>query len=259
MRQDRGCPKFRIADGRYSLKALRSAAMPNIEIIQDVLPSEILPTESYADDHHYADHVSVLSARKHIGLPTESDVLGPFYRPGAPARAKVGPPHEPGTVLLIKGRVWGYDTKRPIPDAILEIWQASTFGHYDNEDPLHPPGSTAFRNRVRIITTSDGRYEFETIHPGPYRIDDTTWRACHIHFRVAHAGYVTLITQLFFEGDPLSSQDPFFKQSLAIPLRPEVSNGEMFESGRFEIVLAPVDDVSDIATNKSQKRAAAAV
>src|SRR4051812_37152217 len=41
---------------------------------------------------------------------TERNILGPYYRAGAPFRAKITPPLEPGTVLLIKGRVWAHDT-----------------------------------------------------------------------------------------------------------------------------------------------------
>ena len=45
---------------------------------------------------------------------TEDNILGPYYRAGAPFRAKVTPPLEPGTVLVINGRVWGHDTKKPL-------------------------------------------------------------------------------------------------------------------------------------------------
>src|SRR5215471_18534418 len=67
--------------------------------------------------------------------PTETNILGPFYRQGAPYRAKITPPLEAWTVLLIRGRVWGHDTKKPLALATLDIWQANAKGRYDNDDP----------------------------------------------------------------------------------------------------------------------------
>src|SRR5688500_16590659 len=53
---------------------------------------------------------------------TENNIEGPFYRKLAPYRAKVTPPLEPGKVLLITGRVWGLDTRKPLAGATLDIW-----------------------------------------------------------------------------------------------------------------------------------------
>src|ERR1700759_975573 len=49
-------------------------------------------------------------------------VYGPFYRPGAPFRGKLCSPGEPGTTFVLSGRVWAFDTKRPLPGAVLDIW-----------------------------------------------------------------------------------------------------------------------------------------
>src|SRR5437868_3396669 len=46
---------------------------------------------------------------------TEPNILGPYYRQGAPYRGKITPPLEPGEVIVIRGQVWGHDTKRPLP------------------------------------------------------------------------------------------------------------------------------------------------
>ena len=59
---------------------------------------------------------------------TEDNILGPFYRRGAPFRAKITPPLEPGTVLLVRGRVWGADTRKPLVNAVLDVWQANAKG-----------------------------------------------------------------------------------------------------------------------------------
>src|SRR5205814_5726423 len=95
-------------------------------------------------------------AREAELVPTEDNILGPYYRKGAPFRAKVTPPLEAGTVLLIAGRVWGHDTKKPLAGAVLDVWQANADGRYDNDDPDHPPAGHLFKNRSRLITDEAG-------------------------------------------------------------------------------------------------------
>lgn len=171
--------------------------------------------------------------------PTEDNILGPFYREGAPYRAKITPPLEAGTVLLIRGRVWGYDTRKPLAHATLDIWQANASGRYDNDDPSQPPAKDVFKNRARLITDENGLYEYETIHPGRYKIGPETWRPSHIHYLVRHPGYKELVTQLYFKGDPKNAADQFIKESLIIELREQkVASGASYEGGTFDIVLA---------------------
>jgi protocatechuate 3,4-dioxygenase beta subunit len=171
--------------------------------------------------------------------PTEDCILGPFYRPGAPFRAKVTPPLEPGVVLLIRGRVWGHDTRKPLAGARLDVWQANARGRYDNDDPDNPPKKDVFVNRARLIADETGYYEFESVHPGPYKIGPETWRPSHIHYAISHPGYRTLVTQLFFRGDPHNKTDEFIKESLIIDLRTVRVGAQTYEAGVFDIVLAP--------------------
>lgn len=171
--------------------------------------------------------------------PTETNILGPFYRPGAPYRAKITPPLEAGTVLLVRGRVWGHDTKKPLPLATLDIWQANAKGRYDNDDPDHPPAKDVFRYRARLLTDENGFYEYETVHPAPYKIGPNTWRPSHIHYMVRHPGYKTLVTQLYFKGDPHNKTDDFIKESLIIDVGKQKADMGTYEVGTFDIVLAP--------------------
>jgi protocatechuate 3,4-dioxygenase beta subunit len=171
--------------------------------------------------------------------PTEDNILGPFYRKGAPYRAKITPPLEPGVVLVIKGRVWGFDTKKPLVHATLDIWQANAKGRYDNDDPNKPPAKDVFVNRARLITDENGYYEYETIFPGPYKIGENTWRPSHIHYLVRHPGYKQLITQLYFKGDPHNKTDEFIKESLIIELSEKKAGKSIYKAGTFDIVLAP--------------------
>jgi catechol 1,2-dioxygenase len=171
-------------------------------------------------------------------VATEDNILGPYHRPGAPYRAKITPPLEAGTVLLIKGRVWGLDTRRPLPSTVIDIWQANAEGRYDNDDPRNPPAASVFLNRARIITDDTGAYEYETIHPGAYQIGPNAWRPPHIHYLVRGTGYRELITQLYFRGDPHQREDQFIRQSLIIDLREERTARGTYKTGTFDIILA---------------------
>jgi protocatechuate 3,4-dioxygenase beta subunit len=178
-----------------------------------------------------------LELKKEIA-PTEDCILGPYYRKGAPFRGKVTPPLEPGVVLLITGRVWGHDTKKPLSGARLDIWQANAAGRYDNDDPKNPPKPDVFINRCRLIADENGLYEYETVHPGPYQIGPMAWRPSHIHYLIQATGYKPLITQLFFDGDKFNEKDDFIKPSLIIKLGTRKVGTTNYEVGSFDIVLA---------------------
>ncbi|HEY1186824.1 MAG TPA: hypothetical protein VGE74_04160 [Gemmata sp.] len=171
--------------------------------------------------------------------PTEDNILGPYFREGAPYRAKVTPPLAKGTLMLIRGRVWGSDTKKPLVNAVLDIWQADADGRYDNDDPKKPPAKGVYVNRTRVLTDETGYYEFETIHPGAYRTGPDTWRPSHIHYLVRKPGYTTLVTQLYFKGDKLNAKDEFIKPSLVIALEEVKVGAATIETGVFDVILAP--------------------
>jgi catechol 1,2-dioxygenase len=170
---------------------------------------------------------------------TETNILGPYYRAGAPYRAKLTPPLEPGTVLLISGRVWAHDTKKPLANARLDVWQANSKGRYDNDDEERPPKKDVFVNRARVVTDELGYYEYETIKPGRYKIDTDLWRPAHIHYAVTAPGYKLLVTQLYFKGDPFNAKDEWIKPSLIIDTKAIKANGGSYEVGTFDVVLSP--------------------
>jgi catechol 1,2-dioxygenase len=169
---------------------------------------------------------------------TEENILGPYHRPNAPFRGKITPPLEPGAVLVIRGRVWGMDTRRVVPNALLDIWQANAQGRYDNDDEQRPPAANFFMYRARLMTDENGYYEYETIHPGAYQIGPRAWRPPHIHYWVRHANYRPLITQLYFRGDPHQREDQFIRDSLIINLREIHTQHGSYKLGLFDIVLA---------------------
>ena len=156
--------------------------------------------------------------------------FGPFYSAGAPFRAKSSSPFEPGTKLIVSGRVWGYDTKKPLPAAVIDIWHSDIKGDYST--------GKDFRNRARLISSDTGSYEFEAIHPVAYAVDNGSWwRSPHIHFKAACPGYVTIVTELYFEGDKLHEQDKVFQASLMMPVQKREDHGHPYEAVVFDIVL----------------------
>jgi protocatechuate 3,4-dioxygenase beta subunit len=117
----------------------------------------------------------------------------------------------------VTGRVLDEDG-RPIPNTLVEVWQANAAGRYfhrrdDHRAPLDPN----FTGAGRTVTDADGNYRFVTIKPGayPWQNHDNAWRPAHIHFSLFGPAFVTrLITQMYFPGDPLFAFDPIF-QSIA--------------------------------------------
>lgn len=163
--------------------------------------------------------------------PTVPRELGPFYRAGSPYRAKLTPPFEPGTVLLVTGRVWSFATKKPIGAAMLDLWQV------DNQTKDYSAGNGDFKNRARLLTAEDGSYEFESVHPVPYSPGPNFWRSPHIHFIATAAGHKRLVSELFFKGDEKQDVDQLFHPSLAMPATKKTVRGSSYEHVVFDIVL----------------------
>ncbi len=129
-----------------------------------VLRSDALPTQRSSDtDLAEAGFESLPGAQTQDLSPTMARELGPFYRSGSPYRAKLTPPFEEGTVLIVTGRVWSFATKKPLPNTLLDLWQV------DNQTRDYSKGNGDFKNRARLLTDENGAYEFETVHPVPYQ------------------------------------------------------------------------------------------
>lgn len=124
---------------------------------------------------------------------TPRDALGPFYKPNAPSQAELcASGSGGGEKLLVTGRVVGMPDCKPLLGAVVEVWQADARGDYT----LFTPGKKDDERcllRASIRADGEGRYAFNTILPGEY-----PGRPRHIHYRVSHQGYTTLVTQLYF-------------------------------------------------------------
>jgi len=160
---------------------------------------------------------------------------GPFYRTGAPFRGKLSLPGEPGTTFVLTGRVWAYDTKRPLPGAVLDFWHVDLQEKYSN-------GTTDFRNRGRLVSSETGQYELESIRPIPYRPNPAGapqfWRCAHFHLVAVCPGYQPLVTEIHFQGD-LKKNDPMYRVENAMAVEERTLNGKVFQTGVFDVVLEP--------------------
>ncbi|MBO0903442.1 protocatechuate 3,4-dioxygenase subunit beta [Jiella sonneratiae] len=132
------------------------------------------------------------------------DVLGPLDDDMIRNFAKDGEPI--GQRIIVHGRVLDEDA-RPVPGALIEVWQANAGGRYRHRKETYlAPLDPNFGGCGRTISGPDGSYRFRTIKPGPYPWPNgpNDWRPAHIHFSIFGHGFAQrLITQMYFEGDPL--------------------------------------------------------
>jgi protocatechuate 3,4-dioxygenase beta subunit len=104
--------------------------------------------------------------------PTQPDMLGPFYEPGAPVRTSVG------SGYVLSGAVLAAEDCKPIPNAQIEFWLANPRGEYDDA------------HRATVLAGQRGGYRFESNVPVSYG-----GRPPHIHVRVTAPGFEELVTQ----------------------------------------------------------------
>lgn len=166
--------------------------------------------------------------------PTTTDILGPYYRPGAPFRTNINPPGFSGELLHFSGTVLNKDGKTPVQNCLVEIWQCDADQRYDNT-------SEEFRYRGAQKTDASGKYAFITTQPVPYPIEEgsSIYRPAHIHMRIANDGQQDLITQVYFKGDALLEHDGPASAPTAIHRILTIGKNDRDEKElRFDIVLA---------------------
>lgn len=154
---------------------------------------------------------------------TTNDILGPFYRPDAPLRSDLTYEGLAGNRITVKGKVFQPDCTTALANALVEIWHCDTEGNYDND-------TSAYRQRARWLTNAQGEFSFKTILPGKY-LNGELYRPSHIHFRVSEAGHKELVSQIYFQGDPHITKDPWASQQKAkeriLEIRPEDTHGNL--------------------------------
>jgi len=136
--------------------------------------------------------------------PLDNDLTRNARRDGEPL----------GERIIVTGRVLDEDG-RPVPNTLIEIWQANAAGRYIHKADQHDaPIDPNFFGGGRCVTDAEGRYMFYTIKPGayPWANHHNAWRPNHIHFSLFGPSFLTrLVTQMYFPGDPLLDYDPIYQ------------------------------------------------
>ena len=153
-----------------------------------------------------------------------------------------------GQRILVHGRVLD-ERGRGIGNTLVEFWQANAGGRYRHKKEMYLAAvDPNFGGVGRTLTDDDGYYWFKTIKPGPYPWMNWTndWRPAHIHFSVFGHGFAQrLITQMYFEGDPLIWKCPIVKtipseeaiRQLIAPLDMNATIPMDMRAYKFDIVL----------------------
>jgi len=184
---------------------------------------------------------------------TLTEVTGPDHtweRLMGPAMADLTVQHRGaplGQRIVVAGLVLD-EQARPVPDTVIEIWQANAAGRYIHaRDDWPAPLDPNFTGVGRVITDADGRYRFVSIRPGayPWGNHKNAWRPAHIHLSLLGPAFATrLVTQMYFPDDPLIEIDPIAN---AVPMPYRQRLVARFDIGttlpnwalgyRFDIVL----------------------
>jgi len=181
---------------------------------------------------------------------TLSELTGPAFGDGAVEEgdADLARAEPIGERIVVSGRLEGGDG-RPVPNALVEIWQANSAGRYFHKHDRHPaPLDPNFTGAGRCLTDSEGQYRFVTVKPGayPWGNHPNAWRPAHIHFSVFGRAFTQrLVTQMYFPGDPLHAADPIFnsirdpgaRDLLVSRFDWETTTPEWALGYRFDIVL----------------------
>lgn len=188
-------------------------------------------------------------------IATPEQTIGPFYPRALVAegendltRRAPDAPRAEGEVIEIRGSVVD-EEGRPVAGALIEIWQANTWGRYDHPvDRGDAPLDPNFRGFGRTIADDSGAYRFLTIKPGAYPNPgyDDWFRPPHVHFSVFGAGLMQrIITQMYFPGEPLNDIDPILNGVADLAARARListhddgpAGPSEFPCYRFDLVL----------------------
>ncbi|MDB5900464.1 MAG: catechol 1,2-dioxygenase [Ramlibacter sp.] len=158
---------------------------------------------------------------------TTANLMGPFWRKGSPRMESGGSivrSPTPGEPVFVQAWVRDEDG-RPVADAVVDIWQASGEGFYENQDP----GQADMNLRGQFVTDARGHVAFRTVKPSGYPIPITgpvgdllraqgrhNMRPAHIHFLIHKPGFKTQFSQLYSSDDPHLDTDVQFGVTRAL-------------------------------------------
>ena len=167
---------------------------------------------------------------------TTWQTVGPFFRIGFSwlYRDNLAGPGVSGERVEIAGRILDGDGK-PVPDGIVEIWQANSHGKYAHpDDPQEKPGELGFTGYGRVPTDDAGSFHFTTIKPGRVPGPDGKLQAPHLAVSVFTRGLLRrLVTRIYFPEEPSNAED--FALKLVEPGRRETLIAKRIEGRTGEL------------------------
>lgn len=141
---------------------------------------------------------------------TTWQTVGPFFKIGFAwlYRDTLAGPGVSGERVEISGRILDGDGK-PVPDGIIEIWQANSQGRYAHpDDPQEKQVEAGFAGFGRVATDDEGRFRFSTIKPGRVPGPDGKLQAPHLAVSVLTRGLLRrLTTRIYFPDENSNGED----------------------------------------------------
>ena len=173
---------------------------------------------------------------------TSANLLGPFWRTDSPVTPKGGSivrSSTPGDPMFFTGLVVDQDG-RPVADAEVDVWHASTVGLYENQDP----GQAEMNLRGKFFTDDKGEFAFRSIKPSGYPVPmggpvgklltvqkRHPFRPAHLHCLIHKPGFKTIASQLYSSDDPYLESDAQFGVTRALIARYVRHEGERAPDG----------------------------
>ncbi|KAK9426633.1 putative Catechol dioxygenase [Seiridium unicorne] len=227
----------------------KAGQMSNEKRNEGQLLCDVIGLESLVDDITYQ------AAVKSAGSATASAILGPFWRPDAPTRENgttisFNTPKD-GQVAFLHGQVTCAETGKPLTNATVEVWQASTNGLYEQQDDAQVDHNL----RGKFVTDSEGNFSFYCLRPTPYPVpkdgpagkllqllDRHVYRPAHIHLIAQAQGFKPITTQIFDSKSDYLDNDSVFavKDGLTVTFEPRKSDPEAEWELKYDLSLVPV-------------------
>jgi protocatechuate 3,4-dioxygenase alpha subunit len=143
-----------------------------------------------------------MATTKHITTPSQT--VGPYLHIGLDwlTTSNLVTPDTEGQHIVVQGRLLDAD-EQPIPDGMIEIWQANAHGKYAHpDDHQAQPLTKNFMGFGRMSTDEQGGFRFSTIKPGAVPHHDGSLQASHIMVQVFARGLIKqLVTRVYFPQD----------------------------------------------------------
>lgn len=245
---------------------IRSGKMSDDRRNEMILISDVLGLESLIDSMTYARAQEGKVGKGSDAEATQSAILGPFYREGAPEypngsdivldHSIKSAEGKQGETCFMHGIVTDAATGKPVVGAKIDVWHTGPNGLYEQQDPNQPD----MNYRGKFTTDSNGFYSLKCLRPTAYPIpydggagdilkilDRSPMRPAHIHILVEVEGYRQLVTQIFDSKCQYLGADAVFADKSALTVEfASPSSEEAKQAGtqtevKYDIRLVPAN------------------